>query len=168
MSDATETPGSTSASRAKPKASPSSGTSKPEMPGTELPKMEIPAALRDLADKGVTQAKETYEKIRSVAEEATDVIEDTYSTASKGLSDLGLKVIEAVRENTNSGFDFASHVLRAKSVSEVVELSMTQARKQFEAVTTQTKEIGVIAQKLVVDTAEPVKERLSKVFKTAA
>src|SRR5436190_12362222 len=60
--------------------------------------MEIPAAFREIAEKSVSQAKETYERMRSAAEEATDVLEDTYATATKGVSDFGLKLIEGSRE----------------------------------------------------------------------
>src|ERR1700742_4190430 len=73
-----------------------------ELPNFDLPKMEIPAAFREFAEKSVSQAKENYEKMKSAAEEATDVLEDTYATASKGASDIGLKMIEAARTNTNA------------------------------------------------------------------
>ena len=165
MSEAPKTPVSTPAPRAKHTATPSSGAPKVETP--EPDKMEIPAALRDIAEKGVTQAKEAYEKIRSVAEEATDALEDTYGATTKGLSELSLKLIETARENTNSAFDFATQLIAVKSVSEAVELSTTHTRKRYETVTAQTKELGAMAQKVAVDAVEPVKERLSKVFKAA-
>ena len=105
-----------------PKPSLSPGRSAPpfeipkfEMPKFDIPKMEIPAAFREFAEKGVSQAKETYEKMKSAAEEATDVLEDTYATATKGASDYGLKVIEAARANTNAAFDFASELMTVKS-----------------------------------------------------
>ncbi len=104
-----------------------------EIPKFEMPKIEMPAAFREIAEKGVSQAKETYEKMKSAAEEATDVLEDTYSTATKGASDYGLKMIEAARVNTNAAFDFASEMMAAKTLSEMVELSTAHARKQFEA-----------------------------------
>ncbi len=167
MSEASETAVVPSSARAKYKAASGSGTAKLEIPGFDLPKMEIPAAFREFAEKGVTQAKETYEKMRTVAEEATDVLEDTYATASKGASDFGLKLIEVARENTNAAFDFANQLMAVKSLSEVVELSTTHARKQYETMTAQTKELGAIAQKVALETAEPVKERLGKAFKTA-
>src|SRR2546428_4870526 len=94
-----------------------------ELPNFEIPKMEIPAAFREMAEKSVSQAKETYEKMKTAAEEATDVLEGTYATATKGVSDYGLKVIEAARENTNAAFDFATRLMTVKSISEVVELS---------------------------------------------
>ena len=75
------------------------------------------------------------------------------------------RCIEAARENTNAAFDFASQLMTVKSLSEVVELSTAHARKQFETVTAQTKELAAIAQKVATDTAEPVKESFSKAFK---
>jgi phasin len=136
-----------------------------DLPNFDLPKMEVPAAFRELAEKSVSQAKETYEKMKSAAEEATDVLEETYTTATKGVSDYGLKVIEAARANTNAAFDFATQLMTVKSVSEVVELSTAHSRKQFEALTAQSKELAAIAQKVATETAEPVKESFGKVFK---
>ena len=166
MSEASEGSAPTSGQRYKT-ATAASKASKSETPSSGTPKMEIPAGFREIAEKGVSQAKETYEKMKSVTDEATDVIEDTFATASKGASELGLKMIEAARQNTNAAFDFATQLMTVKSLSEAVEVSTTQARKQYEALAAQSKELAAIAQKVAADTAEPVKESLSKVFKAA-
>ena len=70
------------------------------------------------------------------------MLEETYATATKGVSDYGFKLIEAARENTNAAFDFAAELMTVKSLSEVVELSTRHGRKQYEAVTAQTKELS--------------------------
>jgi phasin len=153
----------------KPKTLPSAfELPKFEIPNFDMPKMEIPAAFREFAEKSVSQAKENYEKMKSAAEEATDVLEDTYATATKGASDYGLKVIEAARVNTNAAFDFATELMAVKSLSEMVEVSTAHARKQFEALTAQSKELAAIAQKVATDTAEPIKGSVSKAFKKVA
>jgi phasin len=139
-----------------------------EMPKFEIPKVEMPAAFREFAERGVAQAKDTYEKMKAAAEEATDVLETTYSTASKGASDYGMKVIEAARVNTNAAFDYAGELLTAKTLSEVIELSSTHARKQFEALTEQSKELGALAQKVATDAAEPIKSGMNKAFAKVA
>src|ERR1700691_3543593 len=131
----------------KPAASPFE-MPKFEMPKFEIPKVEMPAAFREFAERGVAQAKDTYEKMKAAAEEATDVLETTYSTATKGASDYGLKVIEVARTNTNAAFDFAGQVMAAKTLSEVVELTNAHARKQFETLTLQSKELGTLAPKV--------------------
>ena len=136
-----------------------------EMPKFDLPKMEVPAAFREFAEKGLTQVKENYEKMKVAAEEATDVFEDTYATASKGASDYGLKVIENARANANATFDYASELMNVKSVAEVVELSTAHARKQFETLTAQTKELSALAQKVATESTEPMKAGVTKAFK---
>jgi phasin len=168
MSEAAETyTTATSKSKSKPAAS-AFELPKFELPKFELPKLEIPAAFRELAEKSVSQAKETYGKMKSAAEEATDLIEDTYSTASKGACDYGLKCIEAARENTNANFDFAAKLMTVKSLSEMVELSTAHARKQFETLSAQSKDLFALAQRVTTETVEPVKESVSKVFKQVA
>ena len=159
------------ATTARPKAKPAVSAfemPKFEMPKFEIPKMEVPAAFREIAEKGVSQAKENYEKLKAAAEEATDVLEDTYSTASKGAADYGLKLIEVARANTNAAFDFANDLINVKSLAEVIELSTTHSRKQFEAMSAQAKELSALAQKVATDTAEPIKSGVNKALKTAS
>jgi phasin len=139
-----------------------------EMPKFDIPKVEMPAAFREFAERGVAQAKDTYEKMKAAAEEATDVLETTYSTATKGAADYGLKVIETTRVNTNAAFDFYGELITAKSLSEVIELSSAHARKQFEALSAQTKELGALAQKVATETAEPIKSGMNKAFSKVA
>ena len=139
-----------------------------DLPKFDLPKLEVPAAFREIAEKGVAQTKDAYEKVKAATEEATDLIEETYTTAVKGTVDYNLKVIEAARANANAAFDFASELIGVKSLSEVVELTTAHARKQFEAVTEQTKELTAAAQKLATETAEPIKSGVTKAFKKVA
>src|SRR5437879_13714554 len=116
----TEAPQTITASKAKPKPSMAPAASafelpKFELPNFEMPKMEIPAAFREFAEKSVSQAKENFEKMKSAAEEATDVLEGTYATASKGARDYSLKMIEATRVKTNAALDVANVFMTVKS-----------------------------------------------------
>jgi phasin len=133
-----------------------------------IPGVEVPAVFRDLAERSLAQAKENYERTKAAAEDATDVLEDIYSTAAKGTSDYALKVIEASRTNTNATFDFARDLFAVKSWSEAVELSTAHARKQFETMTAQGKELSALAQKCALETAEPISAGVSKTFSKVA
>jgi phasin len=139
-----------------------------DMPKFDIPKMEVPAAFREIAEKSVVQAKENYEKLKAVAEEATDVLEETYATATKGSTEYGLKVLDAARVNTNAAFDFFSEIITVKSLSEAVELSTAHLRKQFETASAQSKELTSIAQKVANDTSEPIKNGVTKAFSKVA
>jgi hypothetical protein len=50
----------------------------------------------------------------------------------------------------------------------VVELSTAHARKQFEAMTAQTKELTTLAQKVTIETAEPLKTEVTRAFNKVA
>ena len=47
-------------------------TPKFETPKFEIPTLEVPVAFREFAEKGLAQAKQNYEKMKTVAEDATD------------------------------------------------------------------------------------------------
>jgi phasin len=138
-------------------------TPKFDTPKFDMPKIEVPEMVRDFAEKSVQQAKDTYAKFKSAAEETTDMFEDTYATATKGATEFNLKALEALRLNVNSAFDYTRELFATKSLAEAVELSSTHVRKQFEALSTQAKDLTTIAQKVATETAEPIKTGVSKI-----
>lgn len=143
-------------------------TPKFDMPKFDMPKFEMPTAFREMAEKGISMAKENYEKMKGAAEEATDVLEETYSTASKSCSGYGLKLIDAARANTNATLDLMGELMTAKSYAEAVELSTAFMRQQFDAMTAQAKELTEEAQKVATDCSEPLKESFTTAFTKAA
>lgn len=138
-----------------------------EMPKFEMPTMEVPPAFREIAEKSIAQFKDGYEKMKSQAEQATETLEETYSTASKGCSGYGLKVVETARANSNAAFDLMGELLAAKSYSEVVEKTTSFMRSQFDTLTAQAKELSEHAQKVATETAEPIKEKFASFGKAA-
>jgi phasin len=139
-----------------------------EMPKLEVPTLEVPAVVREMAEKSVQSAREAYEKMKSTAEETSDLIEDTYATASKGVAEYNTVALESLRTNVNAAFDYFGALIAAKSVSEAVELSTSHLRKQFDVLSAQAKELSVIAQKVATETAEPIKASVEKSMKKVA
>jgi phasin len=127
-----------------------------KMPNFELPKMEVTEAFSEFAEKGVAQAKDIYGKAKAVTEEATDILKNTYATAANGATNYNLKLLEIARTNTNAAFDYANELFGVKSMAEFVELSTAHARKQFETLSDQTKELAALAQKVATETGEPL------------
>jgi phasin len=139
-----------------------------DMPKFEMPSMEVPPAFREVAEKGIAQAKDNYDKLKSAAEQASEVLEETYATASKGCSGYGLKLIETTRANSDAAFDLMSDVMNAKSYSEVVELYSAYLRKQFDTLVSQAKDLSEHAQKVATETAEPIKGAFNSALTKAA
>jgi phasin len=128
------------------------------------PMTAAPQAFREMAEKGTTQAKETYEKMNAATAETADLIKNSYSTAVKGAQDYNNKVIEFAQANTKAALDFVQKLSGVKSPSDFIELSTDHSRKQFETLTEQTKELAALAQKVTLATVEPLKTGATKIF----
>jgi len=138
------------------------------LPKIDVGTLEVPAVMREIAEKSVQSARDAYEKIKASAEETTDLLEDTYSTASKGVAEYNAVALESLRTNVNAAFDYVGALFAAKSVSEAVEISTGHLRKQFDVLSSQAKELSVLAQKVATDTAEPIKASVEKTIKKSA
>jgi len=148
-------------------AMPDYGMPKFEMPKFDLPNMEMPAAFREMAERGVEQTRDTYAKAKVASEKAADLLENTYDAAAKRATDYNRKCIEIARTNTRAAFDYIHELLGAKSPSELIELSTTQMRKQFEIVSAQNKELCALAQEIATEAASTIKTGVSKALNKA-
>ena len=129
---------------------------------------EVPEQMRAFAEKGVSQARDNYAKFKDAAETHNGTIEAVFTSVSKGASEYSAKVMEFTKANTTSALDFAQELLGAKTPAEALELWTTQARKQFETLTAQAKELAELSQKVATQTVEPIKASASKYYKPAA
>jgi phasin len=136
-----------------------------ETPNFEMPKVEIPAAYREFAGKGVEQTRQTYEKLKAAAEETTALFEKSYATTADVAGDYRAKVIEAMYANISAAFDFASALAGVRSIPEMVERPTAHARKQFDAVSIQNREIWGLVQKIAIETVRPATTSIAQVLK---
>jgi phasin len=123
---------------------------------------------KTFVEMGGAHIKDTSEKMGAATEQTTKMIENTYATAAKGISDYNLKALEIARVNSDAAFDYAQQLMSVKSPSEMLELWTAHARKQFEALTQQSKELATIGQRVAAETAEPLTSGVTKAFNKAA
>src|SRR6202051_1601472 len=83
---------------------------------------EVPEQMRAFAEKGVSQARDSYAKFKDVAETHNGTIEAVFTSATKGASAYSAKLMEIMKANTTSTLDFAQHLIGVKSPSEAMEL----------------------------------------------
>ncbi len=133
-----------------------------DMPFFELPKMAMPGVFGGIAEQSVMRARENCEKMKAASGEMADVLWETYSTNAKGATDYGVKVIEISGVNTNSVFDFLTSLMGTKSLSEIIKLSATQSRQNFDVASAQNKELWDLVQKVATETAEPIKQSVTR------
>ncbi|WP_428646935.1 phasin [Roseibium sp.] len=137
----------------------------PEFEAFAMPKLEVPAAFREVTEKGIENAREAYAKAKTAAEDATDLMEDTFETSRQGVVEFNHKAVDAAKSNADAAFTFVKDVMSAKTLAEAIELQSSFARQQFDALSTQTREMQELATKLGTDVSAPVKEAFEKTFK---
>jgi phasin len=138
------------------------------MLGLDMPLFAIPGIFRGIAEQNVERARENCEKMKAASVEIADILREAYSTNTKGAADYGVKLIEISGVNASSAFDFMTHLMGTKSFSEIVQLSATQGRRNFETTSAQNKELWQLAQKVATETAEPIKESFTRVLQKAS
>jgi phasin len=145
----------------------------PEAAATEMyeaasaPVRDLQENVRKATERGVEETRAAYARVKAAAEEATGSLETSYSTASKGIVEFNTKALDAMRANTDAAFELMKALFSVKSVSEAITLQSEHARKQYEAMSFQAKELANLAQKVATDAAEPIKTTVARTFSAA-
>lgn len=128
------------------------------------PVVDLQGYFRKATEQGLEQTRTAYARIKAGAEDASGTLESSFATASKGIAELNSKTMEAVKLNTDSALELWKALTGVKSISEAVQLQTEHARKQFETLSEQVKDLSSLAQKIATDSTAPIKTSLSKTF----
>lgn len=129
---------------------------------------EIPSSLVDLFEKSVARAKDAHGKVASLMEHSTEAFEEAFTCANRGQAEYRAKIMEITRTNANLAFDLVREMCEAKTVGDLLEVTVAHQRRQFETAATQMKELSALTQKVVSETTEPIRSGMSEPFKLAS
>ncbi|MFO1115032.1 MAG: phasin [Beijerinckiaceae bacterium] len=115
---------------------------------TQLP-YEIPAEMRDFAEKSVEQARKAFEGFMGAAQKAATAVESSAFAVPAGVKDVGAKAMSYAEANMKAAFDHAQKLVHAKDLQEVVQLQSEYLKAQMANLQEQAKEIGTTVQKAV-------------------
>src|SRR3954447_3532026 len=87
------------------------------------------------------QAKHTLENATEAGQETTRRLEHTFSRAVHGSIEYQQKALAIAKSHFDAAFDCAQELVAVKSPSEFVAVSMNHARRQFEAMMEETREL---------------------------
>jgi hypothetical protein len=88
--------------------------------------------------------------------------DQSISVTFESIRDFNVKVIDMAHANMEAFFGLA------KAPSDIVDLWTAHARKQFETLTEQTKELTALGQKTAAESAEPIARSVNQAFKKAS
>ena len=123
---------------------------------------------RTFADKRAATANKTLEKGKATVEQSARAIEQSFSVTLENIRAFNAKMIEMARTNVEAVLDISHQMATAKAPSDVVELWTTHARKQFEMLTEQSKELTALAHKMAGESAETITRSVNQVFQKSS
>ena len=116
------------------------------MATNQTPGYEIPAEMRDFAEKSVEQARKAFDGFIGAAQKTVDTLEGSADTVQASAQDMTRKSFSYAEQNVAAAFDLAQKLVRAKDVQEAMRYQAEFVRSQFEAMQSQMKEFGSMAQ----------------------
>ncbi len=118
--------------------------------------------LRCASEEALVQTRAAYDKVKHAAEDVTDTIETSYVNVTRGIGELNQKALEGLKAQADASLEHFKALAAARSIPEALSLQTDFARKQFEVISNQMKEMTALAQKVAVEAAEPLKASFEK------
>lgn len=116
------------------------------MANTPTPNYEIPAEMRDFAEKSVEQARKAMDGFLGAAQKTVDTFEGSANTVQASAKDMTRRTFTYAEQNIAAAFDLAQRMVRAKDLQEAMQIQAEFVRNQFESMQAQMKEFGTLAQ----------------------
>lgn len=97
--------------------------------------MEVPAQVREFAEKSVDQAEKAFDAFIDAANKSASMIPNPTTETSK-------KALSFTETNMKAAFDHVRKLLHAKDLQEAVQIQTEFLKGQFAAATEQLKQLS--------------------------
>jgi hypothetical protein len=112
---------------------------------------------RRFAERAAATAREGT----SAAEETTQAVSQGYFAAAEAARDFNMKLVEIAQANAMATLNLAQAVATAKP-TEAAAVWSSHARKNFDTLTEQSKQLTALAQRVITCAAEPFAHSLAQ------
>ena len=129
---------------------------------SNLFKAQLPDQLQTLVQDGLAKSREVTVTSITVVKDGAAALGKASPVAPKEASALTAKAFEQVIENTESAYDAAQSIARAKSPVEAAQLQAKYVQSQFGRAGEQCKELFDLSTKLAQKTAEGLSQFAAK------
>lgn len=106
---------------------------------------EIPAEMRDFAEKSVEQARRAFDGFLDAAYKASATFETQATSTQDNMRAVAGAAVSFAEQNLSAGFTYAQRLARAGSVEEVLKIQAEFAKAQIETLTRQVNEMAAVA-----------------------
>jgi phasin len=123
-----------------------------------MPKFEVPEAMRAFTEKSVDQAKKAFDDFLAATHGALSKVETASTGAQASVIEMQKTVMSLAEENVAAAFDHAQKLTKAKSLQEVVELQNAFVKARMAALGEQSRVVTETAQKAATSMTDAAKK----------
>jgi len=106
------------------------------------PQMEIPDALRQLAERNLEQARAAYAQFMEMVRQAQDMVAKSSGAMTEGALEIQGRAMKFAEENVEAGFRMAAELAKARDMKEYFEIQSRHAQRQMSVYAQQAQELG--------------------------
>lgn len=122
---------------------------------SDIPNMEMPDALRQMAEKNIEQARTGYAQVLDMMRKAQDTFGRSSDAMTGAALDLQAKILRFTQENVEASFRLASELAKARDMKDYFEIQSRHAQLQMHHYALQAQELG----RLVAEVAQKSQPR---------
>ncbi|MGV6872688.1 phasin [Pseudochelatococcus sp. B33] len=131
------------------------------------PTYEIPAELREFAEKSVDQARKAFDGFLSAAHKAVAAFENQSTAVPFNTHEVARRTLSYAEANIAAAFDLAEKLVRAKDLREVSQYQNEYLKNQFAALQEQARDFSSVVQKSATEATQQVQAAVKEATQTA-
>lgn len=108
----------------------------------EIPKMEIPDAVRQAAEKNIEQSRQAYGQLLEMMRKSQEQLTRSSEAMTEATLDLQAKMLRFTEENLDAGFKLAAELARARDMKDYFDIQGRHAQRQMQVYMLQAQELG--------------------------
>ena len=110
----------------------------------ETPNMEIPEAVRQMAEQNLEQARNAYDQFMGMVSKAQEMATHSSGTMTESAMEIQKRSMKFTEQNMQASFSLAADLAKARNMKEYFEIQSRHAQRQMQTYTHQAQELGLL------------------------
>lgn len=106
------------------------------------PHLEVPEAVRKMAEQNIAQAREAYDRFMTMARQAQQMMNNSSGFMTDAAKDLQSRAMQYTEANMEAGFDFVTELSKARDLKEYLEIQARHTQRSIKTYGEQAQELG--------------------------
>ncbi len=106
------------------------------------PQMDIPDAVRQMAERNVDQARNAYSQFLEMGRKAQDMMTKSSGAMTEAAVGIQGKMMRFTEENIEASFKLAADLARARDMKDYFEIQNRHAQREMQTYAAQAQELG--------------------------